>query len=92
MKKVGVIACVMMYLASMIASGLLFGIKAIAFNIVACCATSLAVGLIADEEPEDEEPEHDSCEGCKNNLGGGHCKINLEDECCEGGGFEMWEE
>lgn len=34
---------------------------------------------------------HDSCEGCRNNLGGGHCKINLEDECCEGGGFELWE-
>lgn len=38
------------------------------------------------------EPEHDSCEGCKYDLGGGCCRINLEAECREGGGFEMWEE
>lgn len=92
MRKFGIVACVLIYLAAMIAAGLFFGIKALIFCIIACCCTSIAIGLIADEEAEDEAPEHDSCDGCKNDLGGGHCKINLEDECCEGGGFEMWEE
>lgn len=35
---------------------------------------------------------HTSCAGCSNDLGGGCCKINLEMECREGGGFEAWEE
>lgn len=39
----------------------------------------------------EEEPEHDSCDGCKHDLGGGCCKINVEGECREGGGFELWE-
>lgn len=30
-------------------------------------------------------------DGCKHNLGGGACEINLEAECREGGGFEAWE-
>lgn len=25
-----------------------------------------------------------SCAGCKNYLGGGHCRINMEGECGEG--------
>ena len=33
----------------------------------------------------------DSCDGCCHNLGGGHCRINVEEECREGGGFELWE-
>ena len=33
---------------------------------------------------------HDSCAGCIYDLGGGCCRINLEDECREGGGFEAW--
>lgn len=36
--------------------------------------------------------KHESCKGCKHNLGGGHCRINEEKECREGGGFELWEE
>ena len=44
------------------------------------------------EYEEDDEPDHDSCDGCKHNLGGGHCKVNLEDECAAGGGYEAWEE
>lgn len=31
------------------------------------------------------------CEGCRHDLGGGCCRINLEAECREGGGFEAWE-
>lgn len=40
---------------------------------------------------EESEPERESCEGCRHNLGGGHCRINVEGECREGGGFELWE-
>lgn len=36
--------------------------------------------------------KHEGCDGCKYNLGGGHCGLNVEDECREGGGFELWEE
>lgn len=32
-----------------------------------------------------------TCEGCRHDLGGGACEINLEAECREGGGFEVWE-
>lgn len=32
-----------------------------------------------------------SCAGCKQYLGGGHCRINMEKECAEGGGFELYE-
>lgn len=31
-----------------------------------------------------------TCDGCRHDLGGGACKINLEAECREGGGFEAW--
>lgn len=41
---------------------------------------------------EEDDLEHDSCDGCKHNLGGGHCRINLEGECREGGGYEAWED
>ena len=46
-----------------------------------------------DYECEDEEePERDTCKGCRNYLGGGCCRLNLEDECAAGGGYEMWED
>lgn len=32
-----------------------------------------------------------SCKGCINDLGGGYCRINVEDECEAGGGFELYE-
>lgn len=36
---------------------------------------------------------HDSCEGCRYDLGGGreNCRINAEYECRDGGGFELWD-
>ena len=37
------------------------------------------------------EMEHDSCDGCKWDLGGGCCSLNVEDECAAGGGYELWE-
>lgn len=45
-------------------------------------------------EPEKEEGHmsaHIPCDGCVNGLGGGHCRINLEAECREGGGYEAFE-
>lgn len=32
-----------------------------------------------------------TCVGCKHYLGGGQCRINLESECREGGGYEARE-
>ena len=34
---------------------------------------------------------HCPCEGCKNSIGGMECRLNVEGECKQGGGFEMWE-
>ena len=36
---------------------------------------------------------HESCDGCKHDLGGGrdNCRLNLAYECRDGGGFELWE-
>ena len=36
---------------------------------------------------------HDSCDGCRYDLGGGreNCRINAEYECRDGGGFELWD-
>lgn len=31
-----------------------------------------------------------SCKGCIHDLGGGQCSINVEKECREGGGFELY--
>ena len=37
---------------------------------------------------------HESCDGCKHDLGGGrdNCRLNLSYECRDGGGFEAWEQ
>ena len=32
------------------------------------------------------------CSTCKHYLGGGCCRLNMEQECREGGGYELWEE
>lgn len=32
-----------------------------------------------------------SCAGCRYYLGGGLCRIHLEAECAEGGGYEAYE-
>ena len=36
---------------------------------------------------------HDSCAGCRHDLGGGrdNCRLNLAYECRDGGGFEAWD-
>ena len=62
-------------------------------------ATWVAACIYCEDDAEktdrrtwEDELEHDSCEGCRNYLGGGCCRLNLEDECAAGGGFELWEE
>ncbi len=32
-----------------------------------------------------------ACPTCAHHLGAEECRINAEAECCEGGGFELWE-
>jgi len=34
---------------------------------------------------------HTPCECCKNSVGGVDCRLNVEDECREGGGYEAFE-
>ena len=34
---------------------------------------------------------HTPCECCKNSVGGIDCRLNVEDECREGGGYEAFE-
>ena len=31
------------------------------------------------------------CEGCKHSIGGVDCRLNVEQECKAGGGYEAWE-
>lgn len=40
---------------------------------------------------EENMSNHTPCEACRHYLGGGCCRINLEPECREGGGYEAWE-
>ena len=54
-------------------------------EIDAICYSAAVYWKIASGRPAD------SCDGCKHDLGGGCCRINVEAECREGGGFEMWE-
>ena len=34
---------------------------------------------------------HTPCESCKNSIGGVDCRLNVKDECREGGGYEAFE-
>jgi hypothetical protein len=46
-------------------------------------------GQVVDAENRTSKPM--SCVGCVHDLGGGCCQINVERECREGGGYELWE-
>lgn len=35
--------------------------------------------------------KHCPCEGCKHSIGGVDCRLNVENECKAGGGYEAWE-
>lgn len=49
------------------------------------------IRAVADFFDRIEEDGGKCCETCHWDLGGGCCRINLEGECREGGGFEAWE-
>lgn len=53
---------------------------------------NIAFTWARDEPIEEEIRLNDlvSCDSCYHYLGGGYCRINLESECREGGGYEAW--
>lgn len=91
MKTFGNIACVLGYFAMLFAIAHEGGFKAVIFVTIAACCASVPTALNMNDADEiEDEPVHDSCEGCKHNLGGGCCSINVEYECGEGN-HELWE-
>lgn len=90
MKKIGIPVLVVLYWITIIVAEVLFGLKAVALILLASGCVSVLSVLLKNDEP-DEESEIESCAGCRNHLGGGHCRINVEGECREGGGFELYE-
>lgn len=90
-RKIAICIFTLIFWASLIALGWLYDADAVA---ISCAAHLAMVGLIICSENNEnaETPEHDSCDGCKHDLGGGRCRMNLEYECREGGGFELWED
>jgi hypothetical protein len=89
MKIAGITLLTMIYYGTIIVTAMRYGMKVDALVLLASCCVASVIALVEKDEPENE-PERESCEGCKNNLGGGHCRINVEGECREGGGFELY--
>ncbi len=50
------------------------------------------VALLPPRIPYEGGAEVMTCRDCKWNLGAEQCRLNLEFECREGGGYEAWEE
>lgn len=95
MKLFGTIALTITYYVAILMAGLWYGFKAIGLVLIASLCVAIVSHLIEkDDECQDDEdfPEYDSCDGCVHNLGGGCCAINVEHECREGGGFELYTE
>lgn len=59
------------------------------------CYAALCIASDADAQAEREHADfmanRRTCPTCAHHLGGGQCRLNAEDECAEGGGFELWE-
>lgn len=90
MNAVWVIISLLGYYASIIIAGICYGFKVSALVIIASCCTAIATARLYNDDSLDES-DHDTCEGCKHDLGGGCCRINLEVECGKGE-HEAWEE
>ena len=90
MKTAKITLWALLYHVIIILSVVWYGVRCAVLLVAACACVAAIARLIEKDEPEDDL-ESGSCEGCKNNLGGGHCRINVEGECREGGGFELWE-
>ena len=95
MRILKTIIVMVLYYAAIIAAGIWYDFRVAALVIAGGLCVAVVCHLI-DEENEDEEEEeafeHDSCDGCIHNLGGGCCSITVEHECREGGGFELYTE
>lgn len=82
----------LLYWGAVLAAGCIYGFGAAVLVVVG--AAFAAMVMQADELSEGDAPDGqtkaDSCAGCKNDLGGGTCKINLEAECGKGE-HEAWE-
>jgi len=64
----------------------------------AACLFVYALMRVSSDADDQAEREHadfmanrHTCPTCAHHLGGGQCRLNAEAECCEGGGFELWE-
>lgn len=80
------------YWAILLLAGLRYGFGAAV--LAALGGSFAALSMLMDKFCEDADghrEEHNSCEGCKHDLGGGACEINLEAECGKGE-HEAWEE
>ncbi len=83
----------LLYWGTIIAAGCLYGFGAAVLVVVGAAFAGMVLGAedaTGDGTP-DGQTKADSCTGCKNDLGGGACRINLEAECGEGE-HEMWED
>lgn len=89
--KIALMVSPIVFWASIIALGWIYDFRAVGI----CCAGYLAlVGVVVCNalDERNDNPVRESCDGCIHDLGGGRCRMNLEYECREGGGFEMWED
>lgn len=91
MRKIGVILFTVTWAVALFAAGYLYDHHAVGILIMGELSI-VGLVLMSQIDKETAEPERDSCEGCKHDLGGGRCRMNVELECREGGGFEMWED
>lgn len=80
----------LLYWGAVLAAGCIYGFGAAVLVVVGTAFASMV--LAAESATGESETEgHDSCTGCRHDLGGGQCKINLEAECGKGE-HEMWED
>lgn len=89
MRKCDILIPLLGYCFAAIIAGILYGTMSVLLVFLGGSCTAFCIALISDDIYEDV-PEHDSCDGCKHDLGGGQCKINLEAECGKGE-HEAWE-
>lgn len=83
----------LLYWGTIIAAGCLYGFGAAMLVVVGAVFAGVVLGAedaTGDDAP-DGQAKADSCTGCKHDLGGGACRINLEAECGKGE-HEMWED
>lgn len=91
MRRVAIVLGWLAWIACLVAAWALNGWLSAFIAFLSNCAIAMLMTAI-DSNEEEEMPTRESCDGCDHDLGGGHCAINVEGECREGGGFELWED